>query len=243
MSDSNIEVALGDTLAHPKLTFNHKHTTTDNASITRLDRESAIALGILLLFIFLAISWFVTSRIRQHRAAIREAEARRASVSANHHLSRTEAALNGITGYRIFKAEREVSRKGRENWKGSEGETRARGESVSTLPRYEERNRRNSVCALSERERERRWWESVAAHGTTTRADAELPPLPPSPTLDNLAFPSPSASVGIRSPVADGFRNDIWQSEREQPSESHESVDVGPSSRNSKVEKWIAEKV
>lgn len=49
---------------------------------------------------------------------------------------------------------------------------------------------------MSERERERRWWGSVAAHGSTMQADEEwkdLPPLPPSPTLSALT----SVSRGV----------------------------------------------
>jgi hypothetical protein len=44
---------------------------------------------------------------------------------------------------------------------------------------------------MSQVERDRRWWGSVAAHGSTVRADRdelELPPLPPSPTLSSLSY-------------------------------------------------------
>lgn len=221
----------------PELTsFHYQHTTNtttpDPTSLSNLNRESAIALGILLLLILLAISWFATTRIRAHKAALRDhAHHISVAVATNHRLSRSTTAegepANGIIGYRMFKVSRDVSRE------GGTGGAEWRDGSVSTLPRYEERS---SVGVLSERERQRqrRWWGSVAVHGTTTRADEELPPpLSPSPMLESLAYPAP-----MRAPIVGGFRNDIWHGGggRSRARARQESIDAHPLSRDDIVE-------
>ncbi|KAF9733191.1 hypothetical protein PMIN01_08874 [Paraphaeosphaeria minitans] len=183
---------------------------------------------LLILVLLPAISWLAISRIRAHRAALRDAEAHRlsAAVARNHGASRSTTVgnrpANGIIGYRVFKVERDVSR---EEWVG-------KGGVVATLPRYEERG---SVGVLSERERERerqRRWGSVAAHGTTTRVEGKLPPLPPSPMPERLPCPAP-----VRAPDSGGFRNGIWNAGKGRSGARQESIDGGPPSRDEKVEK------
>ncbi|KAF2445609.1 hypothetical protein P171DRAFT_268942 [Karstenula rhodostoma CBS 690.94] len=103
-----------------------------------LNRESTIALGILLPLILIAISCFAASRIRAHKTALRDAEAHRLSASANRRLSPSTVGrqpTTGITGYRVFKVDRDVSRV---DWTGREHEAGWRAGTEPTMPRYEE---------------------------------------------------------------------------------------------------------
>ena len=169
------------------ITSNHKSYLTSNSSTSSsshhlgsLDRDSAIALGVLLMLILLAISWLARSHIKQRRA-------RRDLEQATPADSRM-----GILQSRIFRVDRKHSSQPSETERrqffqnGIHEDGRA---PVATLPRYEPR-RMSRLTGLSQKDRERRWWGSVAAHGSTAQADRDedqLPPLPPSPTLSLLS--------------------------------------------------------
>ncbi|OAG03446.1 uncharacterized protein CC84DRAFT_840263 [Paraphaeosphaeria sporulosa] len=141
-------------LGHPpflllRRTHQHHHRPRHHHPVQPKSRLRHRPRTLLLLLILLAVTWFATSRICAHQAALPDAEAHRRSVAvaSDHRRSRSTTVgglpVNGITGHRVFKVERNVSR-----------EECAGRESVSTLPRYEERY---SVVALSERERQHGW--------------------------------------------------------------------------------------
>ncbi|KAF2687859.1 hypothetical protein K458DRAFT_385429 [Lentithecium fluviatile CBS 122367] len=172
---------------HP-ITNNHKpHTAVASPSssppphLSALDRDSAVALGVLLLLILIAIIWVMHTRIKRRRERNRDLE----------HLPLTDPRM-GIYQTRIFRVDRKDSRQTSQAWPGPftdfTGEDRRA--SIATLPRYEPR-RMSGIRAMSQARRDRRWWGSVAAHGSTASADRDeqhLPPLPPSPTLSSLSY-------------------------------------------------------
>ena len=173
---------------HHPITSDHKpHSDLPSPSpspphhLASLDRDSAVALGVLLILILVAIIWVAHTRIK-HRRARRHFEQPASS----------EPRM-GILQTRIFRVDRKESQQPSEAWprrfteEDTYGDRRA---SVATLPRYESR-RMSAMRGMSQVERDRRWWGSVAAHGSTARADRdeeELPPLPPSPTLSTLSY-------------------------------------------------------
>jgi hypothetical protein len=200
------------TLAHfiHPLTGNRKsHSALPSATadppprLAHLDRESAIALGILFVLILLAIGWSAHTRIK-HRRARRDLEELQSDPRM------------GMLHTRIFRVDRKDSRRQLDGWPGrytEEGMHGHRRSSVATLPRYE--SRRASVARrMSQTEKDRRWWGSVAAHGSTAQADRdehELPPLPPSPALSSLSYDDRASRTAERA----ASRASIYRNARE----------------------------
>jgi hypothetical protein len=191
-----------DSNLHHTITGDHKpHSSIPSPSpppphhLASLDRDSAVALGVLLLLILASIVWITHIRTKRRRAYDRDRQ--------DQHLPHTPRSGSL---QRIFHFDRKGSRRPSDAWPGSPRSAHG-GEQhrdcVATLPTCEPRRASRMMGALSQVERDRRWWGSVAAHGSTVQADHEEqehhPPLPPSPTLSSLSYDNNAFRSSYRS--------------------------------------------
>ncbi|KAF2244630.1 hypothetical protein BU26DRAFT_82879 [Trematosphaeria pertusa] len=167
-------------------------------TLSRLDRDSAIALGAVLCLILTAILWTLRTRTKHRREHLRDLELRDSPNNAR----------MGIQQTRTSRVDRKGSwPRGREERGAGDGR-----ESVATLPRYSAswarrdsamRGTWGSMGRGTDREMEKRWWGSVAKYGSTARADRDhpLPALPPSPTLSSITRSPSTRSTPCRYSV------------------------------------------
>jgi hypothetical protein len=172
---------------------------------SRLDRESVIALGLIIaLAAFVSLYVIQNKYIKRREQALRSLQVQPDIESQRQSIFRKLSMLSSAGG-------------GRRNssYHGSDTRGRRRGSSDTV------------VAQETPMQREKRWWGSVAAHGSAVKADAEIgfPVLPPKPrpvrslprSYDNEGgSPGTWRENAYEGERVGGFQGVVWRTERDE---------------------------
>jgi hypothetical protein len=179
------------------------HTVVPTKPESHLDRESIIALGLIItLATFIVLFVIQNKYIKRHEQALRSLQVQPDVESQRQSIFRKFSMLSSAGGGRRSSS-----------YHGSDTRGRRRRSSDTV------------VAQETPMQREKRWWGSVAAHGSAVKADAEVrfPVLPHKPrTARSLprAFGNEGESPGTWRENAyegervGGFQRVVWRTER-----------------------------
>jgi hypothetical protein len=179
------------------------HTVVPTKADSRLDRDSVIALGLITSLATFIILYVVLNKyIRRREQALRSLQVQPDIESQRQSIFRKLSMLSSAGGGRRSSS-----------YHGSDTRGRRRRSSDTV------------VAQETPMQREKRWWGSVAAHGSAVKADAEVrfPVLPPKPRpvrslpsfYDNEGgSPGTWMENAYEGERVGGFQGVVWRTER-----------------------------